>query len=257
MWVNWTDPGRNRLAPVDDDIWMMHKFRFVDENGADQFLSGADVLDTQFQLGYRYDDDPARAQRLDFNPGTIVVRNSPNLPPMAAIRPQAGAAPSDARATAPVVLARGGTVKLIARESAVVLSAIQPGPAGSAAATSELHIVLNNVVAPDRSPPYDVFLLSATASDPSARTVRIGALDLFGGAGQGGHDHGAQGGDQGDTIALDVSEAVAEFARTPGFDIQRLHVSIRRRAFPNASGGEFIPDDPDPPQIGSVELIGS
>ena len=123
-------------------------------------------------------------------------------------------------------------------------------------------------MARDQSPPYDVFLLSAAPGDPPAKAVRIGALDLFGGTGQnehGAHQSGsATSGDTpvgdtpvGDTIALDVSEAVAKIARAPGFDIQRLQVSIKRRGFANAAGGEFVPDDPDPPQIGSIELIGA
>ena len=136
-------------------------------------------------------------------------------------------------------------------------------PEGTNAASTQLYVVLKDVVARDQSPPYDVFLLSAAPGDPPAKAVRIGALDLFGGTGQnehGAHQSGsATSGDTpvGDTIALDVSEAVAKIARAPGFDIQRLQVSIKRRGFANAAGGEFVPDDPDPPQIGSIELIGS
>ena len=67
LWVRWTDPARGRLPPVDDDVWMKTRFNFVDEDGKDRVLTGEDVLDTQFQLGYRYDDDPVRPSRLELN----------------------------------------------------------------------------------------------------------------------------------------------------------------------------------------------
>jgi hypothetical protein len=42
-----------------------------------------------------------------------------------------------------------------------------------------------------------------------------------------------------------------------GFDMMHLRVSIVRRSFANAAGGEFTPADPDPPRIGSIELLQS
>jgi hypothetical protein len=40
-------------------------------------------------------------------------------------------------------------------------------------------------------------------------------------------------------------------------DMENLRVSVVRRGFAVATGGELVPPDPDPPQIGSVELISS
>ena len=58
--MKWTDPARGRIPPVYDAVWMETKCRFVDEDGNDHWMTGAEVVDTQFQLGYRYDDDPDR-----------------------------------------------------------------------------------------------------------------------------------------------------------------------------------------------------
>jgi hypothetical protein len=153
------------------------------------------------------------------------------------------------------VLARGDAIQLAARESQVRLASVSRqnrAPAGKAAAISvqRLRVVLKNIVASESAPPYDVFLIGSPSV--GATSVRIGALDLFGGAGRGKH---AQRG--GDTIAFEASEAVAQLSRTRGFEIRDLRVVIVRRGFPDATGGEFVPPDPDPPRIGAVELIQS
>ena len=161
----------------------------------------------------------------------------------------------------PVVLAKGGAMRLAARESQVALAlASPPGqpPAGRAATRPQrLRVVLKDVVARDDAPPYDVFLVleGAIMYAGASSAVRIGGLDLFGGAGQGGHaGHAHQGGD---TIAFDASDAMAQLSRLNGFDMENLRVSVVRRGFAVATGGELVPPDPDPPQIGSVERISS
>jgi hypothetical protein len=250
LWVRWTDPARGRLPPVDDDVWMKTKFNFVDEDGKDRVLTGEDVLDTQFQLGYRYDDDPVRPSRL---PMDVAVA----LGPRAAGAPMKGIArlsPSE-----PVVLARGGAVSLAARESNVALAAVarqgKPSAAFAAGASARLRVVLKDVVAGDRTPPYDVYLLLAGHSPLEVGTAaaRIGGLDLFGGAGSGKHAH--HGG--GESLAFEASAAVAQLSHAHGFDMRNLRVAIVRRGFANANGGEFVPPDPAPPRIGAIELLQS
>src|SRR5262249_2444388 len=106
IWTKWTDPARGHIPPIDDDVWMTTKFTFVDEDGKDVVLTGADVLDNQFQLGYRYDDEPVRTQQYDFRGASV------------ATGPDAGARGMFGAAAAPVVLARAGALRLAARESA-------------------------------------------------------------------------------------------------------------------------------------------
>jgi hypothetical protein len=249
LWVRWTDSTRGRIPPIDDDVWMKTRFTFVDEDGKDRALTGEEVLDTQFQLGYRYDDDPPRSSRL-------------SLSPTVALAP--GAAPSRGKGTAPmrrsepVVLARGGAVTLAARESRITLVAVaqkgKPSAAPAASGSARLRVVLRDVIASDRTPPYDVYLLldGQSVLAVGAIAARIGGLDLFGGAGRGTHArHG------GDTLAFEVGDAVAQLSTASGFDMRRLRVSIVRRAFANANGGEFVPPDRNPPRIGAVELLQS
>ena len=234
---------------------MTTRCRFVDEEGVDRELTGAEVLDTQFQLGYRYDDDPPRMQRLEFNAAV-------------AVRAPAGAAPAKgfmrARAVEPVVLARSAALRLLARESNVALASIsqagRPPAAGKAALgppPGRLRVVLKDVVAGEHTPPYDVFLALEGSSplEAGSSAVRLGGLDLFGGEGS-GHAHGGAG-TAGGTIAFDASAAVARLARARGFDMRRLRVSIVRRAYPSTAGGEYVPNDPDPPRIGAIELVQS
>jgi hypothetical protein len=115
-------------------------------------------------------------------------------------------------------------------------------------------VVLRDVVAGARTPPYDVYLVqdgnAALAAGPNA--VRIGRLDLFGGSGHGAHaQHG------GTTLAFEAADAVAQLTGGRGFDPSKLRVAIVRRGFPVTTGGEFVPDDPDPPRIGAIEVIQS
>jgi hypothetical protein len=252
LWVRWTDPARGRLPPIDDDVWMRTKFNFVDEDGKDRVLTGEDVLDTQFQLGYRYDDDPVRPSRLELN-----------ARPPAAVALAPGAAPSAVKGIArmqpsePVVLARGGAVTLSAREINVAVAATskqsKPSAAFAAGGSARLRVVLKDVVAGDRTPPYDVFLLLAghSALEQGTNAVRIGGLDLFGGAGSGKHAH------HGESLAFEASEAVTRLSHARGFDMRNLRVSIVRRGFANANGDEFVPPDANPPRIGAIELLQS
>ena len=127
--------------------------------------------------------------------------------------------------------------------------------ARQAGSASRLRVVLRDVVASGESPPYDVFLVLEGSSpfEAGATSVRIGALDLFGGAGRSHHGHAGGGA----TIALEVSQAVEQLSRQRGFNLSRLRVSVVRRGFASTVGGEFVPPDPQPPQIGAVELIQS
>jgi hypothetical protein len=252
LWVKWTDPARGRIPPIDDEVWMKTRFAFVDEDGHDRVLTGEEVLDTQFQLGYRYDDDPQRSQRLDLN---VLVAKAPGATPgrQGMTRARPSIAQSD-----PIVLARGAAVTLAARESRIVLAAVsRPAtpPSGRAAGgPPRLRVVLKDVVAGGRTPPYDVFLLREGGSplDAGTSAVRIGGLDLFGGAGHGQHAHHG-----GETITFEASGAAAQLSRGRDLDLRNLRVSIVRRGFANAAGDEFVPNDPDPPRIGAIELIQS
>jgi tyrosinase len=57
LWKRWLDQG-GRANPVTDKSWLETRFTFVDEKGKPVEMSVKDCLDTEDQLGYRYDDDP-------------------------------------------------------------------------------------------------------------------------------------------------------------------------------------------------------
>jgi len=239
LWVKWSAGGG--VPPVDDDVWMKTPFTFVDENGDDRVMTGADVLDTQHQLGYRYDDDPPRAVRLQ---------------PTA----RAPAAP----APEPLVLARAGAVDLSARETAVVFAPVPPPrrpPAkgkiakGVRPPSPRMHVVLRDVVARERSPVYDLFLVleGPNVFEATTTALKIGALELFGGSGHGDDSRNAQG----ETVAFDITDAMAQFARIRGFNMRHLRLVIARRAVTDAAGRQTVPRDPAPPEIEAIELVRS
>jgi hypothetical protein len=238
LWVKWA--ARGGVAPIDDDIWMKTRFTFVDENGDDRVMTGADVIDTQFQLGYRYDDDPRREQRLDMK----------------------ARAPAPSRPE-PLVLARASEIDLSARETAVVFAPVPPPrrppqrpklAKGAKPPVPRTLIVLRDVVAADRVPAYDLFLVleGPNVFAPTTTSQPVGALELFGGSGRG--DDGRW---QGETIAFDVTEAMAKLSKTRGFNMRDLRLSIVRRPVIDAAGAEAVPPDPTAPEIGAIELVRS
>jgi tyrosinase len=58
LWKRWIALGGGRTNPTGDTAWMTQSFTFFDENGAAVSLTGAQIVNTVSQLGYRYDDDP-------------------------------------------------------------------------------------------------------------------------------------------------------------------------------------------------------
>jgi hypothetical protein len=256
MWVKWTDPAKGRVPPLDDTVWMTTKFTFVDEDGRDCVMTGADVLDTQLQLGYRYDDDPPRSQRLPLErpPMAVLVPGGKPSPALNARSPADGRL-ARGPAPQPVVLARTEAMRPLARETRMALPPLsRPAPTSTARITDggRLRLVLKDVVAREGAPPYDVFLVSGnvTGNRRGVTSVRIGELALFGSGHRGRHAHAGGGA----TIAFDVAPALAQLARRPG-SVRGLSVKLVRRAFPDAAGGEFVPPDPDPPRIGAIELL--
>ena len=256
LWAKWTDPARGRISPLDDEVWMTKKFKFVDENGEDQEKSGprCSILNSNLATAMTMIRHAKRT--LDLRPPLVAL--APGAGPAGGLRSKGF---MRARPTEPTVLARANGQRLTDRESRLAFAAV--GRAGTLRADSaaRLRVVLRDVVARDGAPPYDVFLVADRQS--TAPRARLGSLAEFGGAGAVAHAHrgGGHGGadhavSEGATIAFEATRAIRDLARS-GINLRRLAVAIVRRGFPQASGGEFVPPDPDPPRIGAVELLQS
>jgi hypothetical protein len=178
--------------------------------------------------------------------------------------------PFGARATVPpreeaLVLARATGIDLSAQETAVVLAPVPPPrrppqkpklAKGAKPAAPRTWVVLRDVVAADRSPAYDLFLVleGTNVFAPTTTTQPVGAL-VFGKAG------GDNGSDRKETFAFDVTEALAKLSKTRGFNRRYLRLTIVRRAIDAASNeketvpSESAPSAPVPPEIGAIELV--
>jgi hypothetical protein len=55
LWNRWLELGGGRANPT-EAAWLNASFVFIDENGAQVTMTGADVVDSAAQLGYAYDD---------------------------------------------------------------------------------------------------------------------------------------------------------------------------------------------------------
>jgi hypothetical protein len=158
-----------------------------------------------------------------------------------------------------LVLARATEVDLSAQETAVVLAPVpQRRPPqqrkhakGEKPPAPRTWIVLRDVIVADRPPAYDLLLVleGTNVFDPKTTTQPVGVLEL-GGGGRG--DDGRQ---RGETIAFDVTEALAKLSKTRGFNMRFLRLTIVRRAVKDESGNETVPSDPAPPEIGAIELV--
>jgi tyrosinase len=192
MWEHWLALGGGRSNPTTNDTWMNTAFTFYDENGNKVTLTGADVLDTQNQLGYSYDDLPQAAVA-------------------AAGRETTGAAPVTAQETTRVLASRPpteGAVSLAPRETTLRLQPASPGATESAAAPGTGPVVLSFGDISYRQPVglyYEVYLNKpdGTPPDPSG-PYYAGNLTLF----ALGHAHGREG-VTGGQVALDVTATLA------------------------------------------------
>ncbi len=64
LWGRWLAQGNGRRNPT-TNAFLNTPFSFVDETGQFVTARGADTLDPQSQLGYRYDDEPAAPPGID------------------------------------------------------------------------------------------------------------------------------------------------------------------------------------------------
>ncbi len=190
--------------------------------------------------------------RRAFNCGVAAVAAAALLP----MRALATAPPKDEG----LVLARATDIDLSAQETVVVLAPVPPQRRprqqpkrvkGEKPAASRTWIVLRDVVvAADRTPAYDLFLVleGPDVFRPTTTSQRIGALEL-------GTASGDNGLDRSETFAFDLSEALAKLSKVRGYRMQFLRLTIVRRPVTDASGNETVPTDPAPPKIGAIELV--
>jgi hypothetical protein len=222
LWSKWSDPALVREPPVLDTYWMNTVFTFVDENGQDVRMSGAHIVDQQFQLRYRYEDEGARPAQFAFG-----QTMPPRTPPRSA-----------------AVLARSGAMRLGERDNRVVFPSvanltivdIQSGA---------FRLVVRDVTANDRTSPYDVLLAAGTAAP-----ISVGTLALYGG-GRAARYPGARG----TTVTFDATAAIQRLAQAVGGALTGLGIIIVRRGLADASGQELVSVDADPPTVGGVELV--
>jgi tyrosinase len=80
LWKRWLEQGGGRANPVQDAHWMNQKFPFFDENGRPVEMSSKDVIETEAQLGYRFDDDPPELTRPPVPPAPLGPAAGPLRP---------------------------------------------------------------------------------------------------------------------------------------------------------------------------------
>jgi hypothetical protein len=222
LWSKWLNPTLGREMPAGDKYWMDTVFTFVDENGQDVRLSGANIVDAQYQLRYRYEDEAARPAQYAFSQ----------------------APPRRSAPTAAATIARAGAMRLGGRDSRTVFPSVAPLTIADVQ-SGTFRLIVRDVAARDRTSPYDVLLGAG-----SAAPVTLGTLALYGGG------RGERAGGAGAvTMTFDATDAVRALARAVGGALPGLGVIAVRRGLADASGQELVSADGDPPTIGAIELV--
>ena len=191
--------------------------------------------------------------RRTFTTGAAIVAVAALLP----VRSHATVPPRDEA----LVLARAADVDLSAQETAVVLMPVpQRRPPqqrklakGEKPPAPRTWIVLRDVIAPDKMPAYDLFLVleGTNVFAPATTTQPVGALEL-----KADRERGDDGRARSETVAFDVTEAVgASFPKPAASMCVSLRLTIVRRAVKDKLGKETVPRDPAPPEIGTIELV--
>ena len=174
--------------------------------------------------------------------------------------------PGRARATVPprdeaLVLARATDIDLSAQETAVVLAPVPPPrrppqkpkrAKGEKPAASRTWIVLRDVVAADRTPAYDLFLVleGTNVFAPTTTTQPVGALELL------RHKAGGDDGSRAQRVhCLRRYRGVGEAFEDPRLQHALPAPHDRAAAVTDTSGNETVPGDPTPPEIGTIELV--
>ena len=196
LWAKWLDPAQGRELPVLDSYWMNTVFTFVDENAQDVRMSGAHIVDAQFMLRYRYEDEPPRNAPFAFGQ---------TAPPRT---------PAPAMAT----IARSGAMRLGERDNRTVFASVA-SLSMQDVQTGAFRLTLRDITARDRTSPCEV-LLGAGAATP----ISVGTLALHGG---GRVERSPQGGAT--TLSYDVTAAVRQLARAVGGSLSGLGVIVVRR----------------------------
>jgi hypothetical protein len=223
LWTKWIDPARTRELPTQDATWMNATYPFINEAGQETQISAAYAVDNQYQLYYRYEDEPERPRQYLFNPGSGRAR---------LVGDNAPAARVVARAPATTITARE-THAALAPLAAMSVNELQ---------TSRLSLVVRGAAAADRCPPYAVRIAAGTAAP-----LDIGMLALF------GAPTAASGG--GLNFTFDITSLVLRLSRTPGFDPGKFTAVFVRRGLIDASGQDIVANDGVPLRIGAVELV--
>jgi hypothetical protein len=190
--------------------------------------------------------------RRTFNTGVAAVAAATLLP----ARAHTTVPPRDEA----LVLARATDVDLSAQETAVMLAPVpQRRPPqqrklakGEKPPALRTWIVLRDMIAADNTPVYDLFLVleGTNVFAPATTTQPVGALEL-----KADRERGDDGKERRETVAFDVTEALAKLSKTRGFNMRFLRLTIVRRAVKDEAGKETVPADPKPPEIGTIELV--
>ncbi len=222
LWAKWTNPALGREPPTKDSYWTNTIFPFIDDQGQDVRMAGWHVTDSQFQLRYRYEDEPARAAQFNFAQTT-----PPRTPPRPA-----------------TLLAHTGNAQLSGRDLRGLFSTIT-NLSMTDVRSGSFRLVARDVTAPDRTSPYDLYL-GAGAAPP----VLVGNLALFGGGRAARAPTPVP-----VTMSFDATAAIQRLAAAVGATLPGLGVIAVRRGLADVSGQELASADTDAPRIGAFELV--
>jgi Common central domain of tyrosinase/Polyphenol oxidase middle domain/TAT (twin-arginine translocation) pathway signal sequence len=258
LWVRWIALADGRENPVANVDWMTQPFTFFDENGQQVTMAAQDILDTQFDLEYRYDDDPERSEPLP----ALLVAGGPDGgagPAGAGASAAAGEAPvppaavvlarTPEREAAPIALEERRTRVPVKAATASALDRFSPQEA--MAPTSERTLlVLEDVKVPDHPGAYYEIYLNlpegADQPDPAGEFF-VGSLGLFMPVQRHGPEHALR-------FVYDITDVLRRQGRAGVVDPAELSVTFIKRGAVTRAGEEVLPEADGVPEISGIEI---
>lgn len=163
-WKRWHDDASHT---VPSGTFLTTAFQFFDENGAGVSMTGADILDTLGQLGYKYDDDPRPSEARS---GRRVATTMPSQPPTILASGPAPRFELEGNAKGyDVALPAETTTKMrsvfVARQQRVILTLTDIAANGPPDVSYEVYLNLPQGAAPDYKSPHFVGTFSAFGAD--------------------------------------------------------------------------------------------
>ncbi|MDN5204915.1 tyrosinase family protein [Fulvivirgaceae bacterium BMA10] len=244
LWEKWLELGNGRANPTNDEAWMNTVFEFFDENGRKVSKTGAQILSTVNQLGYRYDDQQESVQ--------LLASQTPNAESSDESETLESMQQSSKR-----IFELNVNQKVTDQLTTFSLSAVpqETDDLVLEDASNIEYILYLEGITYDEAPTgsFEVYInLPEGLSDPQFESeYYVGNIGLFGLMNA---KHGVE--SEGGTVAIDLGDAIRNLLKQEKINTEEISITIYRRPLEDPPNNENSQVDSiqDEPLKGSINI---